>query len=70
MLGLFTEPSHQVSSLKVVWQVGTVAFICNPTTSEVEAEKLGVQGQPQLHSTFDDSLGYIRTCFKHKTKVN
>lgn len=33
---------------------------------EVEAEGSGVQGHPQLHSEFEASLGYIRSCLKKK----
>lgn len=33
---------------------------------EVEAEISRVQGQPQLHSKFEVSLGYTRPCVEKK----
>lgn len=36
-----------------------VAQIYNPQTWEVKAGRLGIQGQPQLHGDFEDSLGFF-----------
>lgn len=32
----------------------------HPATQEVEAEGLGIEGQPQLQSKFEASLSYMR----------
>lgn len=40
----------------------------NPGTLELDAERLGVLGQPQLQSEFEESLGYTRHCHKKKKK--
>jgi hypothetical protein len=42
-----------------------VGHALNPSTLEVEARS-GVQGQTQLHSEFESSLGYRRPCLKSK----
>jgi hypothetical protein len=36
------------------------------STQDIEAGRLGVQDQSQLHSEFKASLGYMRPCPSHK----
>ena len=44
-------------------------YTCNPRTQEVvEAGGSGVQDQLKLHSEFEASLDYLRTCFKTTNK--
>lgn len=40
-----------------------------PSTLELDAGRLGVLGQPQLHSEFEESLGYTRHCHKNKNQI-
>lgn len=41
-------------------ELGMVANACKPTTWEAEAEGLQqVQGQPELHGQFQESLSYL-----------
>lgn len=40
--------------------LNVVAFTCNSSTQEAETKGSGVQGQPQLHREFGDSLGYVK----------
>lgn len=36
----------------------------NPSTKEAEAGGSGDQGQPSLHSEFEDILGTVKSCLK------
>lgn len=36
--------------------------VIDPSSQPVEAEGLGVQGHPQLHSEFKTIVGYMRSC--------
>lgn len=39
----------------------------NPSTQEVEAERSGVPGQPQLYSNFKTILGQMKPYLKEQT---
>lgn len=47
---------------------GVVAYIYNPSIWGKEAEESGIQGQPQVHSKLQNSMGYIRPCLKKLQK--
>jgi hypothetical protein len=44
-----------------IWnlELGMVVYACNLSTWEAEAGGFPVQGQPGLHSEFQDNLSYI-----------
>lgn len=39
---------------------------CHPSSWKVEARRSGIQGQPQLHSEFEDGLEYIRSYIQNE----
>lgn len=45
-----------------------VAYICNPSTWEVEAERLGVQSYSQLQSKFEVTTVLYKTVSQNKKK--
>lgn len=46
-----------------------VVLVCNLSTWELVAKGLRAQVYPQLHTEFEASLGYIRSCLKqNKTR--
>lgn len=48
-----------------------MALACYPSTQQVEAGGLGVQGYPWLSSKFEASLDYVRICLQNqKAEVN
>lgn len=46
-----------------------MVHICNLSTWEVEAEKLGAKNQSQLHREFEAILGYLATLTHPKTNM-
>lgn len=54
------------SFLKI--KVAVVAYICNPSTWEVEAERLGVQSYSQLQSKFEVTTVLYKTVSQNKKK--
>lgn len=45
-----------------------VAHVCNPSTQEVEAGGSKVQRHPWLHSSFNDSLRYMKSCLERRKR--
>jgi hypothetical protein len=43
-----------------------VAHTCNPSTWDEQVEGLEVQGHPQMHIEFEDSLQYLRPCLNEE----
>lgn len=43
-----------------------VIYACHPGTWEMEAEGSEVQSQPLLHSKFQASLDYVKSCQERK----
>jgi hypothetical protein len=57
------QPAETLNKLllKLCYSTG-----CNLSTQEAEAGGSGVQGQPQLHSEFEDGLEYIRSYIQNE----
>lgn len=45
-------------------ELDMMARACDPSTLEMEAERLGVRGRPQVHSKLEASLGSTRPHLK------
>lgn len=54
-------PCNLCKKIKYLWSTRHVI-----TALERENREIKVQGQPQLHSKFHGSLGYMRPCFKYR----
>lgn len=54
---------------KLLNKPGMVAHTWPPSTLEMEAGPMDVQGQPQLQKELGVSLGYMRPCVKKKLKT-
>lgn len=59
--------SSILSTARINWDWRYVS--CNSSTME-EAERSGVQGQPQLHHEFETSLGYILNSISRTKQIN
>jgi hypothetical protein len=59
-----TAKSQETQNKSFKKPVMMMAYPCNPRTWELETEASRVQGQPGLHTEFEVSLDYNRSCFK------
>lgn len=50
--------------------LGMIANVSNPRIEEMQTVESVVQGPPQLHTDFEASLNYKRTCFYNQNKAS
>jgi hypothetical protein len=51
-----------LGSMPALCILGVMVHICSVSMGEVEARRVGTLW---MHSEFEDSLGYVRHCFKN-----